>query len=121
MNQLNKQLILDRVKVNKNDCWIWQGVVTNNGYGQVACAGKRYRPHRLAMHLWKKFDLSPDLFVCHHCDVRLCCNPEHLFIGTQSENMIDCFLKGRLRTGFKNGHKTNSGKKRIDYRWIECN
>ena len=44
-----------------------------------------------------------DKAVCHHCDEPLCCNPNHLFLGTQADNLSDMRSKGRQARGQKNG------------------
>lgn len=82
-------------KVDKTgDCWLWLGA-TGRGYGQVRIHGIRYRAHRVAWEL-SNGPVPVGLVVMHKCDVRNCVNPDHLQVGTQSENMLDAFRKGRL-------------------------
>jgi hypothetical protein len=50
---------------------------------------------RIAMHLWRGFDLTSDACVLHHCDVPTCFNPDHLWIGTTADNHADMMRKGR--------------------------
>ncbi len=50
----------------------------------------------MAAWIWLDFDLLDPLYVCHHCDNFSCFNPDHLFIGTNSDNIIDARNKGRL-------------------------
>jgi hypothetical protein len=74
------------------DCWEWQGYVDKLGYGRL---GKK-RAHRMSYEKHKG-PIPAGLMVCHSCDNRKCINPEHLWIGTQTDNMRDMAAKGRSR------------------------
>jgi hypothetical protein len=76
------------------DCWVWQGFVLRGGYGQVGYRGRSARVHRLMYELHHG-ELPDDILVCHSCDVRLCCNPEHLWPGDKRANGVDVVVKGR--------------------------
>jgi hypothetical protein len=86
-------------------CWLWRGSVTGTGsvkHAQftVTVAGKQHhiKAHRAAWELAN--GAIPDgLKVCHRCDVGHCCNPAHLFLGTQADNLNDARQKGRLIDG----------------------
>lgn len=87
-------------------CWEWQGARFGSGYGQFYAgrdsAGKRMNihAHRFAYEL--RHGAIPDgLHVLHHCDNPPCVNPDHLFVGTRSDNMQDMFVKGRGRPAGK--------------------
>lgn len=91
-----------RVKRGTDDeCWPWQGACNNSGYGSVGWHGKVYCAHRIAAWLTGMVTQpeAPDRFdtghVLHRCDNRPCCNPNHFFIGTQSENQKDAYAKKR--------------------------
>jgi hypothetical protein len=78
-------------KVDKTEnCWEWTGALTPNGYGRLAHEGA----HRVAYRLTYG-DFDQGLFVCHRCDNPKCVRPDHLFLGTQFDNMRDCSTKGR--------------------------
>jgi hypothetical protein len=70
--------------------------MANNGYGVVDRKGKRIGAHRMAWMLTNG-EISKGLHCCHRCDNPKCCNPSHLFLGTNAENMRDMFNKGRHR------------------------
>lgn len=79
-------------------CWIWEGSRTRRGYGQFGLNGKCVSAHRFAWII--NYGAIPNgLGVLHRCDVPPCVNPEHLFVGTQADNMRDMRAKGRQRSG----------------------
>lgn len=80
-------------------CWIWTGS-RSQGYGVIRQAhyGKARNAHRVSWELHCG-PIPAGLFVCHKCDVRSCVNPDHLFLGTQRENMLDMHGKGRAARG----------------------
>jgi hypothetical protein len=76
-------------------CWLWTARRNPvNGYGQTNLQGQEVTAHR-ALWLVTYGPIPPRTDVCHRCDVRPCCRPDHLFLGTRAENAIDCVLKGR--------------------------
>lgn len=74
-------------------CWWWVGAKFSNGYGRF-WASKEYLAHR-ASWLLINGSVPKGLHVLHHCDNPSCVRPEHLFLGTQKDNMIDMRIKGR--------------------------
>lgn len=96
-----------RVKRGKrNECWPWTGGAGDSGYGHIFVRridGKReIAPvHRVAWTIAHKrrpptMRKGKRICVCHHCDFRRCCNPRHLFLGTDKDNAIDKAIKGRI-------------------------
>ena len=81
-------------------CWLWVG--ENAGaYGTIRhTGGQREKAHRYSWRLHNG-DFDTDLRVCHHCDVPMCVNPTHLFLGTPLDNSQDMVRKGRSKRGEK--------------------
>jgi hypothetical protein len=76
------------------DCWEWVGYRNRTGYGQVAFTKAHTMTHRISWIL--TYGEIPDgMLVCHKCDNPPCCNPEHLFLGTNADNARDKAAKGR--------------------------
>ncbi len=86
------------------DCWLWQGRPSfKNGYGEIHVRGKTLSSHRYSWQLHYG-TIPKGLSVLHSCDVRMCVNPNHLFLGTMADNMADKLAKGRQAKGESNGN-----------------
>jgi hypothetical protein len=115
------RIFRDYTKKCENGCWEWTGAKLKSGYGRIEFLRKYRYIHRMSMYLWRGFDINSKLLVCHHCDNPPCFNPNHLFIGTQKDNIKDAVKKGRMRGGYNPaiGEKCGSAKlKEVDIRRI---
>lgn len=85
-------------------CWLWLRGVSQEGYGRLRVNGKAQSAHRVSYEEYVG-PIPDGLYVCHHCDTPGCINPEHLFVGTNQDNMADRANKGRAL-----GEKNNAAK-----------
>jgi hypothetical protein len=90
-------------------CWLWTAALEGGGYGQFRVGRKLIRASRLAFALTNK-SIPAGMCVCHRCDNRRCCNPTHLFLGTNADNMADCKEKGRLKVPVLRGEGNGASK-----------
>ena len=102
-------------KVNKTEsCWLWTACTDKKGYGWIGLGGHiapRIYAHRLSWEIHHGKPIPMGLFVLHKCDIPACVNPDHLFLGTKSDNTKDMVSKGRhpsqkypgLQRGERNG------------------
>lgn len=79
-------------------CWLWVGAVGGNvpkwGYGKIKHEGKQISAHRVSWELHHG-PISPEILVLHKCDVTICVNPGHLFLGSHRDNAVDRSNKDR--------------------------
>jgi hypothetical protein len=87
--------ILSNMIETETGCWEWQLSVKGRGYGQITFMGKRYYVHRLMYELYRGPPGKSS--VLHHCDNKICGNPEHLFLGNHSINAQDMHDKRRQK------------------------
>lgn len=91
--------------VKTDGCWGWKGSKLVSGYGNIRYGGKIHCAHRLSY----EFHIGPipeGMNVCHKCDNPVCSNPDHLFIGTQQDNVIDMHSKKRWKSSKRTTRET---------------
>ena len=93
-NQLTLNFKAKFIEGNENDCWEWQAALDGKGYGQLRYHYKQYIASRIAWEVYRG-EIPKDRLVLHKCDNRKCVNPNHLYIGTHSDNMSDKVTRNR--------------------------
>ena len=94
-------------KRGPDECWEWQGPIDPNGYGVVLTRRRPRRAHRVSYEIHNS-PIPKGKVICHACDNPPCCNPAHLWLGTQADNLADMYAKNRhskTRTYTKKGEK----------------
>lgn len=100
--------------VSKKDCWLWEGYVGNEGYGQVQFRIEKEkfsgRAHRVSCVLYLEVDLAENDIVRHQCNNRHCVNPNHLKIGSHADNVQDRIDMNNSAKGEDNGRSVLSAE-----------
>lgn len=93
--------LMRRVSVKQEtNCWEWQLSKVKGGYGKASLRGANLMAHR-AVWESRRGQIPDGMILCHSCDNPACVNPEHLFLGTHSDNSADMVSKGRQAKGEK--------------------
>jgi len=87
--------------VSKDGCWLTDLCCCRNGYPKIGVGGKTQKASRVMFELFNG-EIPKGFYVCHKCDNPSCINPNHLFLGTQKDNMVDMAKKGRSTKGSRN-------------------
>ena len=103
--EIDEKKFLSQIEIS-DGCWAWLGATRTGGYGEFwSDSPKRLlASHRISWGLHFG-DIPEGLSVLHKCDNPRCVNPEHLFVGTQADNIHDMVRKGRKRGGAPTGEK----------------
>ena len=98
----------EKTSLDSDGCWIWTGALGSDGYGRASHNGATVLAHRLSYIKYKGFIDPPSMLVLHTCDKPACVNPEHLFLGTQQDNVNDMVSKGRAKfpTAGESNHRS---------------
>jgi hypothetical protein len=92
-------------RVDKSgECWLWTGPRDKDGYGKANVRRRALRAHRVS---WTMANgaIPEGLIVCHRCDTPACVRPDHLWLGTQLDNVRDMTAKGRRASGPRPAHR----------------
>lgn len=116
-----QSMVLDlSIPVTESGCWIWMGRYggRGNAYGRICVNGKEYGAHRFSYTAFVG-KIPAGLLVCHHCDVKECVNPNHLYAGTVQDNARDAVSRNRYNpwtrhlTRCKRGHEFSEENTRM--------
>ncbi len=110
MKPVIERILEKASRVPFSGCWIFTGAVNHFGYGIVGTGGRGMPTDRAHRITYRHFcgEIPSGMFVCHTCDVPSCCNPDHLFLGTNQDNVNDMVKKKRNSKPPRNLHVIGS-------------
>ena len=94
------RLLAKLMPITETGCWIWTGCTDKDGYGDIGVNGGYKRTHRFSYELHKG-PIPDGMVVRHTCDIPLCCNPDHLILGTNQDNSSDMIKRKRQHSKLK--------------------
>lgn len=103
-SKVNKLGPLHETQPHLGPCWLWTAGKWGRGYGAFSLRNSQIKSHRLSYLINVGPIPAETPFVLHSCDVRLCCNPTHLFLGTYADNCHDMCSKGRHKVAKGDDH-----------------
>jgi len=92
-----------------DDCWEWQNVLDEWGYGQIFDEGKQRRAHRVSYELHNG-EIPDDAYICHTCHNESCVNPNHLYAGDPQSNVDDAIERGTFMETRPQGSQVGTSK-----------
>ncbi len=118
MNQVHIERFHSNVDstADTSKCWNWKKSLTHKGYGQAWDGKTVVRANRVAYMLANNVELTTEQHIMHTCDNRACCNPNHLVLGTNADNMADKVAKCRQSKGQGTGMSKLTPKQIIEIR-----
>lgn len=118
--ETREKIWIEKVKKTER-YWLWTGNLLQKEkrpYGRIMIDGVRYSAHRLSYEMYKGDIPSKDMFICHTCDNPRCVNPDHLFLGSIYDNIMDCIAKNRHTKAAKHGSRRFSPEDILEMRRI---
>lgn len=109
-SKVNKSGPIPAHKMELGPCWVWTASTSGAGYGQFWIKGRGLRGSHTVSWSLMHGPIPDGMDVCHHCDNPPCVRPDHLFLGTRSENMRDMGRKGRGGRGGAKGEQNSHAK-----------
>jgi len=91
-----------------DECWPWTGARDSRGYGHISIDGRNRKAARVAWSLHNGLPFPKGLHACHSCDNPNCVNPEHIWPGSNRENVRDAIDKGRRAAKPNNGNSAKT-------------
>lgn len=96
---------MSKTQRSDNGCLIWKAGKYPNGYGMFWFESRNHSAHRWIYEYYNGEIGNNKLFVCHKCDTPVCVEISHLFLGTQTDNLKDCYNKQRRVSPYGKGEK----------------